>query len=353
MARRALRRNVTEKPLVLRSTLSCVKRTVWWFSPPHDFLSFRPLFLSSSVPRQLRLLHREVNLLLQGVDRQGTLYGAVLHPKGDLRHELLKDGLARMVDWSLVYVPRGDALAKRQAENEGKRARRRLWSDWSPPKIDGDANFDAVVVEVHSGDQLSVALPGGTGSSSGGERRLTLSSVRAPRMGNPRPNVDDEPWAFESKDMLRKLAIGKSVRVVVDYQREIPQTSGEGPPVKRAFATVTVVGAGEKSLQEAIVEAGMAAVARLRQDDPRSVSIWFGSPKRSCDVYVSKKRLLPSTLLYPCRTIHIYIHIFYETITKLILSCPLSVSHPVLRLLLTSFPPPPRERAQPPRPPTV
>ena len=211
-----------------------------------------------------------MDLLLQGVDRQGTLYGAVLHPKGDLRHELLKNGLARMVDWSLVYVSRGDALAMRQAENEGKRARRRLWSDWSPPKIDGDANFDAVVMEVHSGDQLSVALPGGAGSPPGGERRLALSSVRAPRMGNPRRSVDDEPWAFESKDMLRKLAIGKSVRVVVDYQREIPQTSGEGPPVKRAFATVTVVGAGEKSLQEAIVEAGMAAVARLRQDDPRT-----------------------------------------------------------------------------------
>lgn len=97
---------------------------------------------------QVRLLHREVDLLLQGVDKQGNLYGAVLHPKGDVRHELLKQGLARMVDWSLVYVSRSDALAMRQAENEGKRARLRLWREWAPPQIDGDADYAGVVVEV-------------------------------------------------------------------------------------------------------------------------------------------------------------------------------------------------------------
>lgn len=213
----------------------------------------------------MRLLHREVDLLLQGVDKQGNLYGAVLHPKGDVRHELLKQGLARMVDWSLVYVNRADSLAMRQAENEGKRARLRLWAQWSPPQIDGDADYAGVVVEVHSGDQISVTVPGGP---VGQERRLALSSIRAPRVGNPRRGVEDEPWAVESKEALRKLVIGKPVKVVVDYQRDIPQTSGEAP-LKRAFATVTV-GAGSKCLQEVLVEEGLAGVARLRQDDPRT-----------------------------------------------------------------------------------
>lgn len=221
------------------------------------------------VPQQVRLLHREVDILLQGVDKQGNLYGAVLHPKGDVRHELLKQGLARMVDWSLVYVTRADALAMRQAENEGKRARLRLWQQWAPPQIDGDADYAGVVVEVHSGDQISVTVPGG---SIGQERRLALSSIRAPRVGNPRRGVDDEPWAVESKEALRKLVIGKPVKVVVDYQRDIPQTSGDAP-VKRAFATVTLTGGGGgggKCLQEVLVETGMAGVARLRQDDPRT-----------------------------------------------------------------------------------
>lgn len=103
----------------------------------------------------MRLLQRDVDLLLQGVDKQGNLYGAVLHPNGkDVRQELLKHGLARMVDWSLVYASRADSLAMRQAENEGKRSKLRLWRDWAPPKIDGDAKYSGVVVEVHSGDQV-------------------------------------------------------------------------------------------------------------------------------------------------------------------------------------------------------
>lgn len=56
----------------------------------------------------------------------------------------------------------------------------------------------------------------------------------------------------------------------MDYQRDIPQTSGE-TSVKRAFATVTIGEKGGKSVQEMMVENGMATVARLRQDDPRTL----------------------------------------------------------------------------------
>lgn len=162
---------------------------------------------------QVRLLHREVDVLLQGVDKQGNLFGAVLHPKGDVRLELLKQGLARVVDWSLTYVSRADAMAMRQAENEGKRSRLRLWRDWTPPQIDGDANYSGTVVEVHSGDQISVTVPPASGSGIGEERRVALSSIKAPRMGNPRRGVEDEPWAAESKEALRKMVIGKPVKV--------------------------------------------------------------------------------------------------------------------------------------------
>lgn len=58
------------------------------------------------------------------------------------------------------------------------------------------------------------------------------------------------------------------LKVVVDYQRDIPQGNGE-TTVKRAFSTITV-GTGGKCLQEVMVENGMAMVARLRQDDPRT-----------------------------------------------------------------------------------
>lgn len=263
---------VTTRSVVTPS--ACLWFTSFNPTPPEPQVTFFLLlifFVSFPHPVQVRLLHREVDLLLQGVDKQGNLYGVVVHPKGDVRHELLKQGLSRMVDWSLVYVSRADALTMRQAENEGKRARLRLWRDWAPPQIDGDADYAGSVAEVHSGDQISVMVPSVGGGPVGQERRLALSSIRAPRVGKPRRAVDDEPWAVESKEALRKLVIGKPVKVVVDYQRDIPQMGGgDGPPVKRAFATVNLASSGGKCLQEVLVEMGMASVARLRQDDPRT-----------------------------------------------------------------------------------
>lgn len=73
------------------------------------------------------------------------------------------------------------------------------------------------------------------------------------------------------KSLYAPLLTALVVKVVVDYQRDIPQGSGE-TTVKRAFATVNMTGsgAGGKCLQELMVESGMATVARLRQDDPRT-----------------------------------------------------------------------------------
>ena len=49
-------------------------------------------------------------------------------------------------------------------------------------------------------------------------RRISLSSVRTPRLGR-RDRDEAEPWAFQSKEYMRNLLIGKSVRVTVEYTR--------------------------------------------------------------------------------------------------------------------------------------
>lgn len=38
--------------------------------------------------------------------------------------------------------------------------------------------------------------------------RLFLANLKAPQMGNPVRGEPDKPWAFESKEFLRKLIIG-------------------------------------------------------------------------------------------------------------------------------------------------
>jgi hypothetical protein len=39
-----------------------------------------------------------------------SVYGTVLHPKGNISMELLKCGLARVVDYSIAYASRDNAL---------------------------------------------------------------------------------------------------------------------------------------------------------------------------------------------------------------------------------------------------
>lgn len=67
------------------------------------------------------------------------------------------------------------------------------------------------MVEVVSGDCIIVAddsLPFGDPSA---ERRVNLSSIRAPKMGNPRRDEKPAPYAKEAKEFLRTRLMGKQV----------------------------------------------------------------------------------------------------------------------------------------------
>lgn len=67
------------------------------------------------------------------------------------------------------------------------------------------------VVEVVSGDCIIVAddsLPYGSPLA---ERRVYLSSIRRPKMENPRRDEQSDPYAREAKEHLRKRLIGRQV----------------------------------------------------------------------------------------------------------------------------------------------
>jgi staphylococcal nuclease domain-containing protein 1 len=69
-------------------------------------------------------------------------------------------------------------------------------------------------VEVVSGDCIIVADDAAPLGSPLAERRVNLSSIRAPKLGNPR-REDYQPVKFarESKEFLRTRLIGKQVCV--------------------------------------------------------------------------------------------------------------------------------------------
>lgn len=67
-----------------------------------------------------------------------------------------------------------------------------------------------------SGDSIVILNLGNNQSE-----KYFLSNYKAPSLGNHKKNEQDKPYAYESKEELRKLTIGKKVNATIDYVRKI------------------------------------------------------------------------------------------------------------------------------------
>ncbi|PSC71228.1 hypothetical protein C2E20_5281 [Micractinium conductrix] len=238
-----------------------------------------------------RTLHKEVKLILEGVSQFGVLVGSVQFPpppapkpagdangaapapETDLGAALVCAGLGRVAEWGLNMMTTG-AFKLRELERGAKQGKVGMWHNYVPQAGNSaklSDKFTGTVVEVVSGDCLVVKDKAG-----GVERRINLSSIRAPRVGAR--DRQPEPWAIEAKEFLRSRLIGKEVSVSMEYNRKVQQLLGGGegkPELTMAFGTVTVSegsGADQKvnNVAELLLVRGLAQVIRHRGDDERS-----------------------------------------------------------------------------------
>jgi staphylococcal nuclease domain-containing protein 1 len=222
-----------------------------------------PFALPSKHFTETRVLNRDVMVELGGTDSYGNVFGQIHHPKGDIAAELLKNGLAKMNERTTKFTSREHVAMLREAERKAREARLGLWRGWSPPVVEGATKFSGTVVEVVSGDTLVVAVGEGPKAV---ESRISLASLKAPHFG-PR-DEPPQPYAAESQEALRRMAIGRPVEVHVCYTR--PRAGMESD--ERRFATVTYVsGKGAvRSLGLQMVTDGMAEVIKHKGDEPRA-----------------------------------------------------------------------------------
>ncbi|KAM3380515.1 ribonuclease TUDOR 1 [Capsicum galapagoense] len=249
---------------------------------------------------ETRVLNRDVRIVLEGVDKYSNLIGSVYYPDGesakDLGLELIENGYAKYVDWSANMLEVEARKKLKSAELEAKKTRLRIWTYYVAPATNSkaihDQNFTGKVVEVVSGDCLVIAddsLPFGDPSA---ERRVNLSSIRAPKMGNPRKDEKPAPYAREAKEFLRNCLIGKQVNVSMEYSRKVSMADGPAAPTSGAdsrvmdFGTVflaskdgddatpTPSAAGNQlpgvNVAELLVARGFATVVRHRDFEERS-----------------------------------------------------------------------------------
>ena len=203
---------------------------------------------------EVRVLQRELEITLYGTEKSGICgVASIHHPKGNIAVELLKNGLAKISDWSVRMMSPMDVPALRIAENNAKRTNTGIWHAYSPPQLSGASQITGSVVEVLTGDTVLV-LPDGVAYDS--EEKLikvSLASVRAPRVGNERVGRADEPYSYECKDRLRILTVGKPCKVQVHYEREI--TLGQRTE-KRQFGTIAVK--NKADVGEVLISEGLA-----------------------------------------------------------------------------------------------
>lgn len=205
---------------------------------------------------EMRLLNRDVNIVILGVDMSDNLYGVIQYAKGNITQRLLETGFASFVPWSSMMTPDRETL--RVAAETAKAQKLRLGAT----AVDEAASvqYSGKVVYVSSGDTIHVddgSVPNADPMDS--KFRVSLSSIRAPRLG--RRGDKDEAGAFEAREYLRKRLIGKKVRVVVDYTR----SDGSGT---RSYATIIH---GDTNVAVDLVAQGLATTIPHRQSEPRSL----------------------------------------------------------------------------------
>jgi staphylococcal nuclease domain-containing protein 1 len=115
------------------------------------------------------------------------------------------------------------------------------------------------VKAVTSGDCLVITALSHNRAGPPPEKTITFSSLMAPKMA--RRGGIDEPFAWESKEFLRKLCIGKEVAFKVDYKVEA--IAG------REFGSVFL---GNENLAKLVVKTGWAKVREPGQQNQDKVS---------------------------------------------------------------------------------
>ncbi|KAI3463513.1 hypothetical protein Pfo_020176 [Paulownia fortunei] len=248
---------------------------------------------------EIRVLHRDVRIVLEGVDKFSNLTGSIYYPDGesakDLALELVENGLAKYVEWSASLLEDDARRRLKNAELQAKKTRLRIWTNYVPPATNSkaihDQNFTGKVIEVVSGDCIIVAddsLPFGDPSA---ERRVNLSSIRGPKMGNPRRDQKPDPYARDAKEFLRTRLIDRQVNVSMEYSRKVSladgaaATSGSTDTRVMDFGSIFLVnqskdgddatsGAGSQqagiNIAELLVARGYATVIRHRDFEERS-----------------------------------------------------------------------------------
>ena len=232
-------------------------------------------------------LSRDVKLKLYDIDENNNLIGDILllieKKIQNLSHYLLKTGFCKSFTGgnknSKVFNLTDINLA-RAAENEAKAKRAGLWKNENLPEIkkikkeNEDDLSQAKCIMVNSGDSLTVL------NKKKDEVRIFLSNLKAPALARFGTEEQNKPWAFQSREFIRKKLVGKILNCELDYIHTINNDNikkGENKESKRVMKFYTVHYPDEKGENKCInvelIENGLANLTnyKIEEGNPSKV----------------------------------------------------------------------------------
>jgi len=205
----------------------------------------------------------------------GTVHGRIETKDGkDVSQEVLVNGYSKLLIQTeemdtKYYTTLRLALNKAQVDKKG------FWKESSitasgkeEDKSSDKGIFTARVIEVHSGDSLTIQKIGSTE-----EKRVFLAGIRAPKLAPPTSPEKSQPYAWEAKEFLRKLVIGKQVTVEIEYTKvpkaeESKEKTTAPTAQKKPMTFVNIIVQPEKRVANVdVVENGLATVLTPRLDE--------------------------------------------------------------------------------------
>jgi len=225
-----------------------------------------PFAEEARMETMIRLLHRDVDVLIEAIDTQKNLYGTVTFHRGDKKRDisnyLLMNGLARVCPWTAKIG--GKLESFRSMEQTARAKPKNIWTleeNQGPSEV-GKIRT-GVVVEVTSGDSFFVKEDGSDPADP--PKRLFLASVQAPR--NMRNRRRGQPFYYEAKEFVRKALIQQPITYELEYART---TKFKGGKADENFEYVTVTYGNGKNLNQQLVSIGYARVVPHRKRESRS-----------------------------------------------------------------------------------
>ena len=235
-------------------------------------------------------LSKDVKLKIFDFDENKNLLCdiTVLDKNQNLAELILKEGYSKSFTGGNknpnVYSLSDINLA-RAAEGEAKSKRLGVWKDAIIPenkniKIEKDDDLgNTRCIMVNSGDSLTVL------NKKNEEIRIFLSNLKAPALAKFGTDEQNKPWAFQSKEFVRKKLVGKNLKCDLDYIHTInlENSKSKGPQgakaSKRTMKFYTVYYQNEKGEDQCInvelIQNGLANLTNYKIEE--------GNPSKEFD----------------------------------------------------------------------